>query len=125
MVHPRHRHPRLNRWIATGQAPATAPRFGVDKAGHIQRDQYGNALGGIRDPVVDVPIATYHGDEDCPLSGVTIAFNPGALASLYPTHAAYLAAMRAAVGRAESRGWLQLYDGNDLLARAKRLTVGS
>ncbi|MGZ4141788.1 MAG: alpha/beta hydrolase domain-containing protein [Actinomycetota bacterium] len=110
----------LNRWIITGRPPAPAPRIVASGAGAIQRDKYGNALGGIREPVVDVPIATYHGDEGCPLAGVSVALSASTLTTLYPTRARYVDALRAAADRAQAAGWLLGYDRSDLLARAAR-----
>jgi hypothetical protein len=50
----------LRRWITQGVAPpsgnqiATTPFFNI-----VERDQYGNALGGIRLPDIQVPTETY------------------------------------------------------------------
>src|SRR5215469_18644554 len=50
----------LRRWITQGVAPptgnqvSTTPFFNI-----VERDQYGNALGGIRLPDIQVPTATY------------------------------------------------------------------
>ncbi len=50
----------LQKWVTTGTAPAhgneidTTPLFNI-----VERDQYGNALGGIRLPEIQVPTDTY------------------------------------------------------------------
>jgi hypothetical protein len=50
----------LQKWITQGVAPphgnpiATTPFFNI-----VQRDRYGNALGGIRMPDISVPTQTY------------------------------------------------------------------
>ena len=53
----------LTTWIETGKAPIIAPR--IDVAGgstpKIVRNGDGIALGGIRTPPVDVPVATLSG----------------------------------------------------------------
>ncbi len=56
---------KLIRWVRTGKAPKSAPRLDVSAGPPItiQRDQHGNALGGIRAPWVDVPIATFTGQQ--------------------------------------------------------------
>jgi hypothetical protein len=113
----------LNAWVTTGNAPASAPRIAGSSSGRVLRDGHGNARGGVRDPVVDVPIATYHGDEGCPLSGVTRSFTKVVLHRLYPTHAAYVDAMQRAIAVDEQSGWLLPYDGADLLSRAERQAV--
>jgi hypothetical protein len=53
----------LHEWVKRGKAPDSAPRLELDpKTLAIQRDEHGNALGGIRTPYVDAPIATLRGD---------------------------------------------------------------
>jgi hypothetical protein len=50
----------MRKWITQGVAPpsgnqiATTPLFNI-----VERDQYGNALGGIRLPDIQVPTETY------------------------------------------------------------------
>ncbi|HET6965282.1 MAG TPA: alpha/beta hydrolase domain-containing protein [Acidimicrobiales bacterium] len=113
----------LNQWVTTGRAPAPAPRIGADASGVPVRDSHGNAVGGVRDPVVDVPIATYHGDEGCPLSGVSIPLGAATLKALYPTEASYVAQVRKAAGRDRSAGWLTGYDAADLIGRAQKVSL--
>jgi hypothetical protein len=60
----------LDRWASTGEAPPRAARFELTdrpperpnptgEARALRRDRFGNALGGIRTPWVDVPVASY------------------------------------------------------------------
>ncbi len=50
----------LSQWINGGTPPPSAPPITV-VGGVIQRDQYNNALGGIRLPELDVPTETLQG----------------------------------------------------------------
>lgn len=50
----------LDRWLRHGVAPPKAERIATKANGEIITDQYGNAIGGVRTPMVDVPIATYY-----------------------------------------------------------------
>jgi hypothetical protein len=54
---------RLARWVWTGRAPASMPplslRPGAPPA--IERDDLGNAVGGVRTPQVDAPVAVLPG----------------------------------------------------------------
>ncbi len=67
----------LTRWIRDGIAPPRAARIAIDNVGtpqaRVVRDQYGNAVGGVRTPYLDVPTATYHtasvGETFCPEIG--------------------------------------------------------
>jgi hypothetical protein len=55
----------LTRWVTTGAAPVIAPRLDVDDStGTPQIRRYGDgiALGGIRTPLVDVPVAALCGN---------------------------------------------------------------
>jgi len=99
----------LNHWITTGAAPAPAPRFVLNAAGTaIARGAFGNALGGIRNPDVDVPISTLSGVFDphksiiCALFGSTTPFTSALLHRLYPRRANYVAKV-AAVAAADVR----------------------
>jgi hypothetical protein len=88
----------LTTWISTGKAPVTAPRIDV-KPGpspQVQRTADGIALGGIRTPPVDVPVAALSGTPGpnpstiCLLLGSTKPFSAARIAQLYPSRAVYL-----------------------------------
>ena len=88
----------LTTWITTGKAPVHAPRIDVTSGAtpQVVRDSDGIALGGIRTPPVDVPVATLSGVPGpkpsliCLLLGSTKPFTAARLAQLYPSRAAYL-----------------------------------
>jgi hypothetical protein len=102
----------LDRWVRRGKAPRAAPRLEV-MAGPpvaILVDEHGNGRGGIRTPQVDVPIATFTGEQPgtilCRLFGTTTPFDAARLAALYPTHKAFVAAYNRALRRAVRAGWI-------------------
>jgi hypothetical protein len=103
----------LIKWVRTGKAPKSAPRLDA-RAGPpavINRDANGNALGGIRTPQVDVPIATFTGQQSggsilCLIFGTTTPFDAPTLATLYPTHKAFVAKYHRALTRAVKKRWL-------------------
>jgi hypothetical protein len=48
----------LDAWLRTATPPVVAPRLEMNDAGSaIARDADGIALGGIRTPPIDVPVA--------------------------------------------------------------------
>ena len=100
----------LQRWVRQGTPPPVAPRLEVSGGTAIQvmRDAHGNALGGIRTPQVDVPIARFSGDGKgsllCLLFGTSTPFDRPTLASLYADHSAYVSAFNAATDRAVQAG---------------------
>jgi hypothetical protein len=88
----------LTNWIETGTAPPIAPRIDVTAGAspETRRDADGIALGGIRTPPVDVPVATLSGlpgpnpSTICLLLGSTKPFSATRLAELYPSGDRYL-----------------------------------
>jgi len=86
---------RLWKWMRRpGSPPPSSPSISIDAAGQVVRDRFGNALGGIRTPQLDVPVATLSGFGNtpagfCGLFGTTQAFTPDQLAGLYGTKTNY------------------------------------
>jgi hypothetical protein len=121
----------LNRWVQTGTPPPRAPRLDAQPGPPVTlaRDAHGNALGGIRTPLVDVPIATLRGDGNnggtfCNLFGSTVPFSAATLASLYPTHADYVAKFDAAAERTLRAGFFRPADVKNLKAAAAASPIG-
>lgn len=100
----------------------------------IARDEDGNALGGVRNPLVDVPVATLTGDppdgatiEDladgggdvCVLFGSTEPFDRATLVERYGTADDYLDAFRASAEAAVEAGYLLPHDADELIAEAE------
>lgn len=97
----------LEDWVRTGAPPASQPGLTYDSDGRVVRDGYGNALGGVRLPAMDVPISTESRENTgaCKaLYGRSVPFGPDVLRLLYPTHADYVAKVRAAATRALATG---------------------
>ncbi|MEX2458094.1 MAG: alpha/beta hydrolase domain-containing protein, partial [Actinomycetota bacterium] len=106
----------LERWVKRRVPPPKGPRFQLD-GDTLARDEFGNALGGIRLPPVDVPVASYESDA-CVLGGYTVPFTEVQLLQLYPTHADYYLPMVLRTRAALRAGYLLPEDARDLLARA-------
>jgi len=102
----------LDRWVRGGKAPKSAPRLDVSPGPPvtINRDAHGVASGGVRTPQVDVPIAAFTGEQPgsilCRLFGTTVPFDDATLATLYPTHRAFVAAYKRALARAVKARWI-------------------
>jgi len=127
----------LDDWVRTGIAPEPQPRLarGEGPTGDVALvfDRHGNAVGGVRNPIVDVPIATYYVfpittqpsqpcqvGENVPLRGSTQVFSAGTLEELYPHPTAedYLEQFDAAVEDALAAGTLLPEGAEDLRRRA-------
>jgi hypothetical protein len=82
----------LNRWVRTGQAPASTPVMVLMEGGDapaLARDEQGIAMGGVRTPWTDVPTVRLSGMGDPKsfigmLAGSGVPLTKAELASLYP-----------------------------------------
>jgi hypothetical protein len=108
----------LANWLGGGEPPSHGPRYEF-VGGSLATDEHGNALGGIRLPPIDVPVARYESTA-CQLGGITVPFLDHELHSLYPTHAEYYAMMASRSDEAVGAGWLLPEDAVDLMRRACR-----
>ena len=121
----------LDRWVRTGVRPphgdplvqkATAGPFVPEIA--FEADPYGNARGGVRLPVVEVPTARWVGAKTgaftCLFVGYKYPFGKAELARWYPGPAAYKARLRAAVARLRAAHWLTPEDSAEILRAAEQ-----
>jgi hypothetical protein len=127
-------------WASGGAPPASGTRLElVDEEGEgegndivIARGDHDIALGGVRNPLVDVPVATLTGDPPgsaadlaasgagiCALFGQTVPFDQATLVDLYGTADEYLAAFRASADEAVAGGYLLQGDADQLIAEAE------
>lgn len=114
-------------WADQGITPPRFPRIEVDgkEAPRIRRDKFGNALGGMRLPDLEVPTGSHRGTNELDpvqaLSGQTIVFDRKERDALYPTAAAYYAAWDRAVDALAAAGGVLQEDVAALKARARRI----
>lgn len=125
----------LKNWVTTGTPPPVAPRMARDWLGFIKKDAHGNAVGGVRLPDIEVPIAKYGFSNfttgslafldlfACVAGGNTTYFKADKLKSLYPTHANYVNKVRAAADAAVAKGYIRPADRDSALKRAQVAAV--
>lgn len=125
-------------WAIEGEAPPRADRLvhlasrddgpcgGASEARPLQRDEHGNAVGGLRTPFVDVPVASYYphstiaGDGGATagppgrppidmgdIMGCMTRFSAGKLRSLYGTPAQYRRRFEAALHQTVDGRWIE------------------
>lgn len=104
----------LRAWASGSSIPPTADPVATS-SGAIERDQHGNALGGVRTPHVDVPVATLTG-EGSSFIGATTPLPADVLTDLYPTEADYLAEFEDALDRTVEAGFILAVDAEAVLA---------
>jgi hypothetical protein len=119
----------LRHWLETGVRPAEPPH--IERVGppptsagmRLSRDGNGNAIGGLRSPIVDVPVATYNA-ESCGVSGTMTPFSPERLAELYPTHRSYVEQLLVATDAAVDGGILLCHDAQIIMRKASESLIG-
>jgi len=122
----------LDTWVRTAVPPPVGPLLDVDFVSStptsvvLFRDAQGNALGGVRSPHVDAPVATLGGIGAgpffCRLFGSNIPLTPAQILALYPTHADFMAAWLNSINTNVANGFLLQVDGDDLEAAAAAWT---
>lgn len=123
----------LTRWVRDGVAPPRAARIAIENVGtpqaRVVRDESGNAVGGVRTPYVDVPIATYRttsvGDTFCPEIEHIQPFDWARLNSLHGTPQNYAAKVAQSVDRLVRERWLTESDGRKIKAESVSVVVSS
>jgi hypothetical protein len=125
----------MERWVADGTPPPRqAEPLRVVGAGtpeqRFETDRFGNALGGVRNPWVDVPIATYSDhatDTDRAdvgaMFGHQVPFTTHQIESLYGSRAEYVAKVRASVEQLVRDRWLEPADGEHITRQAQYATI--
>ena len=122
----------LDTWVRTGvPAPQASHMTAIGDgtpAATILTDEYGNALGGVRSPAVDVPTATYYGT--APGGGTCLLlwghyepFTASQLQRLYTSHDAYVTEVKADVHTLLNERWLTREDAAAITSAAQAAPV--
>ena len=109
----------LVRWVEQGARPASAPPIST-QGETVVRDARGNALGGVRLPFSDVPVAVLSGEGPIGFSGLTVPFDQATLKALYPTADVYVQAVTTAAQAAVAKGFLLAADAQRLVEAARK-----
>jgi hypothetical protein len=116
----------LQAWMDGGPPPPSQPRieFETDGSGAatIRRDEHGNAIGGVRLPEMEAPVAEYRGRDDAAvglgtLYGWARPFPTDELRRLYSSAEAYLKVWEEAVDNLVATGALRPEDAPDYRKR--------
>ncbi|MBL7488090.1 hypothetical protein I6A60_10580 [Frankia sp. AgB1.9] len=114
----------LASWALGGPPPPELPRIAMSgNPPRFERDKHGNAVGGIRMPELEVPVATYLGAAPgvpvmASLFGSMSVFPAERLRELYVDRDTYLAAYDRAVDRSVTAGYFLARDANSIKAAA-------
>jgi hypothetical protein len=125
----------LNRWANAGEKPPVGAPFQTSSTGALQQDEYGNVLGGVRLPDIEVPIANYTATNDaanwldflsllgCGLGGSVVPFPAQKLLQLYPTHDDYTRKYAQAADAALAAGYLLKADYDTAILKARSAPI--
>jgi Alpha/beta hydrolase domain len=112
----------LFRWVEHDAAPPIAPRIAIaniDVVSSADVDLYGNTLGGVRSPFLDVPVARYEAHSTpgplAQLAGRETALPPEVLASRHCSAQAYLAEFADSLDSTIAAGFLLKADRTAIL----------
>jgi hypothetical protein len=101
-------------------------------APEVKLDKHGNAVGGLRTPYHDVPVATYRtksipADEKsvhfCDTQGYKIPFEKEKIIALYPTRESYLSKVNGMVDSMVKGKFLTKADGERVKREAERVSA--
>lgn len=120
----------LDRWVRYGISPPHADLIATQTSGTTTTgvvDAFGNVVGGLRSPYLDVPTSTWFGNSTgasfCAIAGHEVPFDAARLQQLYPTHGAYVRAVVKDTAKLVAGRYITAYDGLDLIREAAQANV--
>jgi hypothetical protein len=120
----------LDQWVRYGISPPHADPIATQTTGTTTTgvvDQFGNVVGGLRSPYLDVPTSTWFGTSTgasfCAIAGHEVPFDAARLQQLYPSHGAYVRAVAKDTARLVAGRYITGYDGLDLIREAAQADV--
>lgn len=116
----------LEAWVGDGVAPPHADPILVQNGAGVL-DQFGNVVGGLRSPFLDVPTSTWFGSSTgasfCFIAGHEVPFDAARLSELYPSHGAYVNAVAGDVRELVRDRFITRSDGVKLVVDAAKADV--
>ncbi len=123
----------LYAWVRGGAIPPKVEPIITEKVPDkndiiIKLDENGNALGGVRHPYVEVPVATYYGNSKpkdeasaffCTLAGYKVPFDAQKIKALYPAKEDYLKKVYDVTDKLVVERFLTESDGERIKTAAK------
>jgi hypothetical protein len=121
----------MSRWLKDGMPPPSAPPIDIvteNGKPAIDRDSFGNALGGIRLAEHAVATAVNSGENGgggfCFLTGSHEDFDKARLAMLYSSHTSYVSDVKVATDKNLKAGYILKADAARTIAAAEQSAVG-
>jgi hypothetical protein len=125
----------MDQQVQRGTAPPPGLVIDLDEGGLIARDPFGNALGGVRVPEMDVPTGSHNpptnqadpalpgflrqiGNLACFLGGSTFAFDSSQMHAIYSNRGGYINQVARAANDLRRAGYLLQADRQLIMQRA-------
>ncbi|HEY7620362.1 MAG TPA: alpha/beta hydrolase domain-containing protein [Solirubrobacteraceae bacterium] len=116
----------LDWWVRYGIGPPHGNYIQIAN-GATALDEFGNALGGLRSPYLDVPTSTWFasstGASFCFIAGHEVPLDAATLQRLYASHGAYVAAVARDTARLVLGRYITAYDGLEIVREAAQADV--
>jgi hypothetical protein len=116
----------LDIWVRDGVAPPSVEDIRVEDGAPVL-DEFGNVIGGLRSPYLDVPTSTWFGTATgpsfCRIAGYEVPFDQALLDELYPSQGAYVRAVMRSVRELVAERLLTRADGQWLIEQARLTPV--
>lgn len=116
----------LELWVSKHIPPPRAEPIKVDSDKPVL-DKFGNVVGGVRSPYVDVPTSTWFGSSTgepfCFIAGHEVPFDRAQLKKLYPNHKAYVNAVAKNLSSLVTQRFVTKSDAKNLLEEAGKAEI--
>jgi hypothetical protein len=112
-------------WISGGKPPPSQPKIEISgQPPAYVMDKFGNVLGGVRLPELEVPVARYVAPtKEGGILGSTYPFSAEEIKQLYPTHALYVSKVTGAANAALHAGVILPYRVKEYVDAAKATAI--
>ncbi len=118
----------LRLWVTEGTAPPPSKYIQLNGTNDVARDEFGNALGGIRIPELEIPLGSYlpfnSGLGPCIFAPSFYPFTQETLDALYPNHGRYVSGFVRAVNELRQDGYLLPEDAETMKETASQGSIG-
>lgn len=116
----------LDQWVRDGTPPPHGSPIVVQNGAPVL-DRFGNVVGGLRSPYLDVPTSTWFGSSTgpsfCVIAGHEVPFSKDLLQQIYPNHSAYVRAVTKDTRALVKQGFITRQDGDLLIKEAQAAQV--
>ena len=116
----------LELWVSKHIPPPRAEPISIDN-GKSVLDRFGNVIGGVRSPYVDVPTSTWFGSSTgesfCFIAGHEAPFDRAQLKKLYTNHKTYVDAVAKNLSSLVSQRFVTKADAKKLLEEAQKAKI--